>query len=180
MLPERGLRLDPPVDVAEALDANLDAARRTLETRYHAAGDKNQFVYAEAGGLVYKATHLLGRGPQAVLFAVFWTALMALLILRRLKPSVRTFGRVAVPVALATMLIGLLFWGQVYTDSTYRVGVIVVDGTKLRDGKDERAQGKDIPEGMEVRIVERDTGWTRVELNNGRQGWVEDDAIRQI
>jgi len=177
---QRGLRLDPPADVAEALDANLDAARRTLQTRYHATGDKNQFVYAEAGGLVYKATHVLGRTPLAILFAGFWTVLMALLMLRRLKPESRGFGRAAVPVALATVLIGLMFWGQVYSDSTYRVGVIVVDGAKLRDGKDTRAQGKDIPEGMEVRILEEDTGWTRVELNSGRQGWVQDDTIRQI
>ncbi|PKN58114.1 MAG: hypothetical protein CVU56_07550 [Deltaproteobacteria bacterium HGW-Deltaproteobacteria-14] len=177
---KRGLRLDPPADVADALTANLDAARRTLQTRYHVAGDKSQFVYAEAGGLVYKATHVLGRTPLAVLFAGFWTVLLLLLVLRRLRPTSRGFGRAAVPVALATVLIGLMFWGQVYTDSTYRVGVIVVDAAKLRDGKDVRAQGKDIPEGMEVRIVERDTGWTRIELNSGLQGWVEDDAIRQI
>ncbi|TNF32317.1 MAG: hypothetical protein EP329_10610 [Deltaproteobacteria bacterium] len=177
---KRGLRLDPPADIADALEANLDAARRTLQTRYHATGDKSQFVYAEAGGLVYRATHVLGRTPLALLFATLWTVLMALLMLRRLRPSARAYGRAAVPVALATVLIGLMFWGQVYTDSTYRVGVVVVDGAKLRDGKDLRAQGKDIPEGMEARIVEQDDGWTRIELNSGRQGWVEDTAIRQI
>jgi len=177
---QRALRLDPPSDVADSLAANLDAARRTLQSRYRGGGDKSQFVYAEAGGLLYMLTHVLERTPLALLFGVFWVALLTLLALRRLRPATRFFGRAALPVGLATVLIGLMFWGQVATDAAYQVGVIVVDGAKLRDGKHRSAQGKDIPEGMEVRIVERDTGWTRVELNSGRQGWVEDDAIRQI
>lgn len=177
---QRALRLDPPSDVADSLAANLDAARRTLQGRYRADGEKSQFVFAEAGGLVYKATHLLGRTPLAVLFAVFWTTLFLLLILRRLLPEARLFGRAALTVGLAATLIGLLLWGQVYTDAAHRVGVVVVDGAKLRDGKHRSAQGKDIPEGLEVRIVERDGEWTRVELNSGRQGWIEDAAVRQI
>lgn len=177
---QRGLRLDPPGDVAESLSANLDSARRALQARYRSTGDRSQFVYAEAGGLVYKVTHVLGRTTPAMLFAALWVLLLLLLILRRLRPATRAWGRAAVPVALAAGLAGLLLWGQVITDASHRVGVVVVDGAKLRDGKHAEAQGKDIPEGLEVRIVEHDAGWTRVELNSGHQGWVEADNVRQI
>lgn len=177
---QRGLRLGGPADVAESLRANLDSARRALQARYRSTGDRNQFVYAEAGGLVYKVTHVLGRTTPAVLFAALWCLLLLLLALRRLRPATRAWGRAAVPVALAAGLAGLLLWGQVVSDASHRVGVVVVDGAKLRDGKHAEAQGKDIPEGLEVRIVEHDGEWTRVELNSGHQGWIEADSVRQI
>jgi len=176
----RALRLDPPTDLGAALRANLDAARRTLQVRYRASGDQSQFVYGEASSFLYRATHLIGPTPLAVLFAAFWFGWLALLIGRRLRPAGVALGRAAVPVGLAALILGLTLAGQLYTESTHRVGVVVSEGTKLRDGRHEAAQGRMIPEGLEVRIVDQDEGWIRVELSNGRQGWVPDGAVKQI
>ncbi|MCA9517465.1 MAG: tetratricopeptide repeat protein [Myxococcales bacterium] len=177
---QRALHLDPPDDVADSLRANLDAARRTLSTRYRASGDENQFIYSEAAGFLYKATHVLGRTPLAVVFAVLWVGFMGLLILWRLRPDLRWAGRAAVPAAILALLLGLMVWGQLYTDASQRVGVVVTDDAVLRDGRHEDAKGKAVPEGLEVRIVEQDPSWTKVELANGHQGWIVSEQVKQI
>lgn len=177
---QRALHLDPRAEVAESLRANLDAARRTLSTRYRASGDESQFIYSEASGFLYKATHVLGRTPLAVAFAALWILLMGLLIARRLRPEQRGAGRAAVPVAILALLLGLMLWGQLFTDASQRIGVVVTSDAMLRDGRHEDAQGKAIPEGLEVRIVEQDPSWTKVELANGHQGWVAREQVKQI
>ena len=50
----------------------------------------------------------------------------------------------------------------------------------LREGPHPDARGVDLPEGMELRIVDATDGWTRVELANGRDGWVALGSVKQI
>ncbi len=176
----RALRMDPATEVVEALNRNLDAARRTLRSRYRSS-EKGQVIYAEAGGLFYQATHLLDRTPMALLFAGFFVLLMGLLIARRRRPrSARGLGRVAGPVGLATVLLAVALWGQVYTDAAQRIGVIVSDDARLRDGKDSESRGSTIHEGLEVRILREDGDWTMVEKTDNQRGWVQTADVKQI
>jgi len=176
---QRALRLDPPAQLAEALDANLGAARRTLQTRYRQSSDE-ALVYADPSGVLYHVSHVMARTPLAIVFAALWTAFFVLLMLRRVRSGARWPGRAAVPVGIAAALAGLLVWSQIATDADHRIGVVISDGAKLREGAHESAQGKDLPEGIEVKILEGDESWTQVELSNGNKGWIEAAKIKQI
>ncbi len=180
----RALRLEPAPEVVEALERNLDAARRTLRARYRGSA-KEQVIYGEAGGLFYKVTHLLDRTALPLVFAGFFVLLMGLLVARRLRPGAALLlGRVAVPIAVpiavATALLAVAVWGQRYTDASQRVGVIVSGDARLRDGKDTQARGDTIHEGLEVRILREDAPWTMVEKTDGQRGWVQSSDVKQI
>lgn len=176
---KRAQKLEPPAPVAEALEQNLDAARRTLQARYRVSSDATM-VYADPTGIVYQLTHLLNESALLVIFTALWLAFFGALILRRLRLRSRWPGRVAVPLGVLVALTGALVWGRIASDADRRVGVVVSADAMLRDGKHEIAQGKALPEGLEVRILDGDSDWTRVELAGGRRGWVASKNVKQI
>jgi len=176
---KRAQKLEPEGALAEAIDRNLDASRRTLQARYRSSTNTSM-VYADPSGVVYQVTHLAGETTLAVTFALLWFGLFGLLMLRRLRPNARWPGRVAVPVGLLVAVSGALVWGRIATDAAQRVGVVVAAEAMLRDGKHEIAQGKSLAEGLEVRILDGDNAWTQVELADGQRGWVESKSIKQI
>ncbi len=175
----RAQKLEPDAPLSEALARNLDAARRTLQARYRASSDAT-LVYGDPTGVVYQVTHLVGETALALTFGLLWLGLCALLVLRRLRTEARWPGRTAVPVGVLVAIAGALLWGRIATDADQRVGVVVSSEAMLRDGKHEVAQGKSLPEGLEVRILDGDSGWTQVELAGGRRGWVESKDVKQI
>jgi tetratricopeptide (TPR) repeat protein len=176
----RGLRLEPDGPVAQGLQQNLEVARRVLQERYRAGEDKSQFIYAEPGGLIYQLSHATSVLTLIVVFLAAWWLALGLASLRRISPERRWPGPVAVPALIIATLAGLVLAGRVYTDNTFRLGVVVEDRVTLREGPNADAQGVDVPEGMEVRIVDGDAAWTKVELSNGRRGWVETTEVKQI
>lgn len=165
--------------LADALERNLDAARRTLQARYRATSEAT-LIYADPTGIVYQITHLASEDALALGVGALWFALFGLLTLRRLRPGARWPGRVAVPVGVLVALAGALLWGRLASDADQRVGVVISAEAMLRDGKHEIAQGKALPEGLEVRILDGDADWTRVELAGGRRGWVQSKDVKQI
>ncbi len=177
----RGLLLDPPDSVGAGLSKNLEIARRVLQDRYRSGGDKTQFIYGEPGGLFYRLTHLAAVSTLAALFIATWWLLFGLLIAWRARGAAgRPFGGAAIPVAVLLLLVGVLLWGRVSTDQHYRLGIVVQEEVVLREGPHPDARGVDLPEGMELRIVDATDGWTRVELANGRDGWVALGSVKQI
>jgi tetratricopeptide (TPR) repeat protein len=174
----RALRLEPGADVKAALDTNLDAARRTLQARYRTSGDAG-LAYGDPSGFWHQVTHVIGGDALAILFGTLWCLLFAALITRRLRPA-RWSSVTAIPLAIALVLAGILLWGRITTDAAYRIAVVVKPDATLRDGRHESAQGKELPEGLEVRILDGDTEWTQVELANGRRGWVDAQELKQI
>lgn len=176
---QRALRLDPPGQLAEQLDSNLSAARRTLQTRYRQSSTE-ALVFADPSGVLYHVSHVIARTPLAILFAGLWVAFFALLILRRVRAGAKWPGRAAVPVGIAAALAGLLVWSQVATDADHRIGVVISEGVKLREGAHESAQGKDIYEGTEVKILDGNEEWTQVQVSNGNKGWIESGKLKQI
>lgn len=176
---QRALKLEPDEALGESLDNNLDASRRTLQARYRQTSD-DALVYGDPSGALYQASHVIGPTPLAILFALVWTGFFALLALRRLRPHARWPGRTALPVGIAAGILAFMVWAQVTTDADHRIGVVVADDAKLRDGPHETAKGKELPEGIEVRILEGNADWTQVELASGRRGWVEATRVKQI
>jgi len=177
---QRGLRLEPPADVADALRRNLDTARRVLQTRYRAASE-TALVFADPSGVLWQVTHLVSGNTLAIVFAAVWILFFGLLALRRLRPSfARWGGRLAVFPGLAVVLTGLVLAGRLASDTDHRVGVVIQGDVTLRDGPHENAQGGQLPEGLEVKMLESVEGWLQVELAGGRRGWVAGEAVKQI
>lgn len=176
---ERARRLEPDAKLAEALDRNLDAARRTLQARYRSLSSTT-LVYADPSGIAYRVTHLVGGDALAIGFAVLWAAVFGLLILRRVRPAARWPGRLVVPIGLLAALAGVLVWGRLATDADQRIGVVVSPNAMLRDGKHEVAHGRELPEGIEVKILDGDEAWAQVELGDGNRGWVSAKDLKQI
>jgi tetratricopeptide (TPR) repeat protein len=173
---KRALALEPDGTLTDTLERNLDAARRTLQTRYRASSD-TALTYATPASALYRITHAVEERPLAVAFMASWTLLFAALIWRRLQASPWP-SRLAVALGLCAGAAGLMLAGRMVSDAEGRLGVIVVADAKIRDGRHEVAQGRDLPEGLEVRIVESDNeGWTQVELASGKRGWVASEDI---
>jgi tetratricopeptide (TPR) repeat protein len=175
----RAQKLEPDSKLSDALDKNLDAARRTLQARYRATSD-SALVFASPADALYQVTHLLDELPLSLGFLVVWAALFSLLIARRLRPDARWPGRLAIAAGLVALLAGLLVWGRVATEGDNQLGVVVASGSLLRDGRHALAQGKDLPEGIEVLIVDSEGEWLQVELSSGRRGWVSAADVKQI
>ncbi len=60
----RAQKLEPDTRLAEALERNLDAARRTLQARYRTSSNTSM-VYADPSGVIYQVTHLVGRDRRS-------------------------------------------------------------------------------------------------------------------
>ena len=176
----RALRLDPADDAATRVRSNLETTRRLLQKRYRASGTNSQFIYTEPGGFVYALTHVLPGGWLAALFLGLWALALGALVWRRLRPGRKAPAAVALGTGLAAAVFALMLWGQVYADRSFRLGVVVRDEVVLHEGRHRDARGVDIPEGMEVRVLEADDAWARVELANGRQGWVPTESVKEI
>ena len=61
----RAQKLEPEAALAESLERNLDAARRTLQARYRTSSNTSM-VYADPSGVIYQVTHLMGETPTAI------------------------------------------------------------------------------------------------------------------
>jgi hypothetical protein len=177
---KRALALEPDARLQDTLERNLDAARRTLQSRYRSSSD-TALTYANPASALYRVTHSVSEPVISLAFVVLWTALFGVLILRRMLQGARWPGRVGIALAIFAALSGLMLGGRLWTEDEARIGVVVAPDAKIRDGKHEVAQGREIPEGLEVRIIDaEDPDWTQVELASGRRGWVDSDEVKQL
>ena len=69
---------------------------------------------------------------------------------------------------------------RISTDEGFKLGVVVADGIVMREGPDVHARGVDVPEGMEVRVVDVTDGWHKIEIPSGRAGWIAERALRGL
>lgn len=175
----RAQALEPDSALADALDKNLDAARRTLQARYRAGSD-SALVYASPADALYQATHIVGELPLALGFLVAWVSLFGLLVVRRLRPHTRWPGRLAIAAFVLALLSGLLLWGRVVSESSHQLAIVVASDALLRDGRHELAQGRELAEGLEVKIVDAQGEWLQIELASGKRGWVSASQVKQI
>jgi SH3-like domain-containing protein len=87
---------------------------------------------------------------------------------------------VAVPLAVLVLLVGGLLVARIATDDSFRLGVVVADGVVMREGPDVHARGVDVPEGMEVRVLDDTPGWHKIEIPSGRSGWVAEKVVSAL
>jgi tetratricopeptide (TPR) repeat protein len=175
----RAQALEPDSALGDALDKNLDAARRTLQARYRAGSD-SALVYASPADALYQATHVVGEAPLALGFLVAWVSLFSLLVVRRLRPHTRWPGRLAIAAFVLALLSGLLLAGRVMSESSHQLAIVVASDALLRDGRHELAQGRELAEGLEVKIVDAQDDWLQIELASGKRGWVSASQVKQI
>ncbi|MEC9073468.1 MAG: SH3 domain-containing protein, partial [Myxococcota bacterium] len=173
----RGLLSQPEADVARSLESNLQVSRRVLQQRYRTTGQTSQFIYDEPASLAYRVSHAVSRWTLEGVFLSAWGLLASLLVWRRMRPLRRGLSVAAVPAALVALLVGVTLVTHHLSDQGRRIGVVVVDKSSLREGPHAEARGVRLPEGMEVRVVDKVDAWVRVELSNGRQGWVRDGEV---
>lgn len=120
--------------------------------------------------------------------AMLWTSLsayvalwvLAILRLHGLAPWSR---RMLLPaIVLCTLPMALLFHEQRSIEKA-RDAVLMRDAPALNgpsEGVYEPTFDRDLPAGVEVRLIESRHGWARVELIDGRETWVPLSAIARV
>ena len=166
--------------VLESLEQNIEVARAKLSDRYRSGGDNRQFIFDDATGMLYIVTHIIERNLLTTLFLVFWCMFCGTLILRRLKPTIKAIGVSAITVGIPSLIFGLMLFGQVLSSDHATLGVIVRAEISLQEAPHQEAAGHEIPEGMEVKVLDQRDEWTHVELANGREGFVPTEAIATL
>ena len=175
----RGLQCEPEETLAESLAYNLEISRRALQARYRASNDGSQFIYTEPGGWLYQLSHTISFDGLLWAFLGLWWVLCVLLIVRRYSARAGIVS-LAIPLGVMTVLVGALLLARIVTDQEFKLGVIISDDVVMREGPDVHARGVDVPEGMEVRLVDETTGWHKVEIPSGRSGWVDAATLRPL
>ena len=175
----RGLQCEPDDALRDGLGHNLEVTRRALQARYRASNDGSQFIYSEPGGWLFQLTHTMSLEVLLWGFLGVWWLLAICLVARRLLRG-RIWGSLAFPTAVLAVLLGFMLAGRLGTDASFHLGVVVSDGVMMREGPDPHARGIDVPEGMEVRVLEASDTWRKIEVPGGRAGWIADVSLRSL
>ncbi len=180
----RALAAAPSPDTQAAAEANLSKARELLRTRSQEARKAGQLLYDETHGVFYTIFHLLRADTLAVLLLGSYLGFVALLLVRRLFRSDlrrRVLRPLAVALGIVAAIFGVLTVGNAYTSVDLVLGVVVRPDATLRSGRSPDAPAVALPEGLEVRLLGApDDGFVRVQLGNGREGYVAEDVVKQI
>ena len=181
---KKALKYEPDATLRADIASNLDATRAALGERYRKDTSKAQFVFDESHGVAYSLFHLLGPRTVKWTFVGLWFLLFVALVGRRVlpRPEVRRgLGIAAIVVGVLAVIAGTFYSGAVVTNRKTTLGVVVAGDARLKEGRHPDAPEHEIPEGLEVRIVDaRDPEWTRIELSNGQEGWVPPGAVGEI
>ena len=166
----RALKLDPGDADARA---NLDLAR---------SQNVDQVVGAEARPLLVRA---LERVPDALaigVFAIAWLVLWGGLAGRRFVPAGirRGIAAASLAAALAAVPAGALLAGKAAARGTPSA-VIVAAVAPVREGAEAALRPAfELHEGTEVRVLEVRSGFVRVRLGNGLEGWVSAGDLEPV
>ncbi len=175
---KRALTLSPSPDLERGIRANLESATAAIVERHRKDQDRAVTVLDETHGALYSVFHLVSPALSGWAMAGLWVGLLGLIALRRRLAFARTAAVItAIPWALATTL----FLGNVITSEAVVRGVVVKDNVRLQEGRGAGATESDVPEGLEVRILDTsDPAETQIRLSNGREGWVPAKAVGAI
>jgi len=171
----RAQTLDP---IDHRIAANLAEARARV-------GDRPQRLDGDSlVGRIASWRHLLPLPTRLLACAAAWLLLWALVAASALVParSDRAAQGWRLAIALAALSsIGLA--GTVGVDLLEQRrdtrGVVLPEGVVARTGSGDRfapAFETPLASGTEFRVVERRPAWLRIELSDGRSGWIGEDA----
>jgi tetratricopeptide (TPR) repeat protein len=173
---ERALRLDPNLEPARD---NLILARETVASRW-----ADRLEGAESDPLWLRITTFFTVGQLALIFLLCNVLLFGGLTSSRFLAT--GFTRTAVTVtngfsAAALISVSVLLAGHIYFLELVDVGIVLPDQLQMREATDDKsAERADIHAGLRVEVIDREPGWLRIELANGHEGWVPDDAIGEL
>ena len=173
---ERALRLDPSdADVRY----NLEFARAQTQDKI----DEVPEIFFEQWG--HSLCYLLPSNTWAVLSLVFFGSTVALLLLFLLgnTPARRRIGFFA---AIASFLLAFLGWDFAQwqrTEARRQDMAIVMRPVSSVKSSPSAESAKDLfilHEGTRVKILDNVSGFTNIELSDGRQGWIPSGEIEII
>lgn len=166
---ERAVVLDPAsADAAH----NLQVARRLAQRKV-----KDVLKGVQQQGLIDSWLRSMKSGGWWTLFlALWWSMFVLLFALRFIKPGPARAGMIAVNsfVALLALLAALLLAGRVHLDRATREGILLPDRVEVREGPAPSARSTfKLHAGHRVRLEGESSGWVRIRLPNGLEGWIE-------
>jgi tetratricopeptide (TPR) repeat protein len=173
---ERALAIDPS---AEDARFNLEASRQLVTSRV-----KDELRGAAVEPFWMRLLSPLRVGVFAILFlVVWWVGFGLLLALRYIQPGPARSGLVA-GTALAAVLalcLGGLLAGRVYVTEAVKSGIVLPEMLEVREGPDETTKVSfKIHAGLKVRLIGSDSGWARLRLANGLEGWVPSREVGRL
>ncbi|MFT5357643.1 MAG: hypothetical protein ACI9KE_004880 [Polyangiales bacterium] len=181
---KRALQLDPSEGLERKIRDNVERCVEALMDRHRKDVSRSVTVLDETHGVVYSLFHLMTVTQIAVAFGLFWLAFFGVLIARRFVSSRehrRGLRNAAISLAVPLVLAGILFAGNRITSETVIRGVILDSNVQMRDGRHPEAPASDVPEGLEVRLIDTtDPTETHIRLSNGKEGWIPAASVEAI
>lgn len=187
-------------DLGHAIAAYLRAEQlmpgdADLERNLAQARGRVEQTFARSGGTllvdsVARWWHLVPLGARLALAWSSWALFWALVVWRIAAPRAaagsdgrRIAWRSAILLVLATWLV---FGGSIIADEVLRWArpraVLVESGVALRKGNGEgfeQAFAETLGPGVECVVLEERPGWLRIELPDGRTGWVKSTQVER-
>jgi len=173
---ERALKLDP--SYADARH-NLAFAQTQLQDKIEAVPEFFLSVWGR------KLCWLLPSDTWAALFLVLLAAALAcaLLFLLGRRVAARKTGFIAgiVALVLALLCVSFAFWQRSdYRKADSAIVTRAVTTVQSAPGRDSAKDLFVLHEGTKVRLLDSVGSWRNIELADGRQGWLESDALEVI
>ena len=155
-------------------------APRDAELRANLAFVRNQVHGAtlrESSWQKWMGTLTLNEG--AILTAVLFWALFALLVLRQLKPTLAPKLRTATRLALTlTIFSGAILGLQAANHFNSAVAVVTVADATARSGPFDEAQSVfSVRDGAELKVLDRHDDWVQVANGAGKIGWFSQKQV---
>ena len=180
---KRALASAPSGELEQAIRNNLTMTVESLLERHRKDVSKSVTVLDETHGVAYSLFHLVSANTLAWIFLPTWTLMFLALLLRYVVAEGirKRLTTAAVIVALPAFSSGALLLGNLSTQTSVVRGVIVERSVRIREGRQADATMTDVPEGLEVQIVDdSDPQETEIQLSNGKQGWLPAGAVEKI
>jgi tetratricopeptide (TPR) repeat protein len=158
------------------LDANLRAARRRRMNQFETSG---QTALLHTLFFWHYDTPLRSRVTVGVvLYVLLWTMAIAALYVHRVR-----WRYALVPTAALCVIVGASVATDAWLTPRERDGVILADETVVRKGNGvsyEPQFNEPLHAGAEFEIKERRGRWLRIELPDGKSGWIEESAAEIV
>lgn len=181
---KRALESAPAESLQRKIKENLALSHGVLQEQHRRDIRRSVAVLDESHGVIYSLSHLLTGNQTALLFGLMWCLLFTGLVARRFVRSEErrsALKTVTIVLFFMTIVSGGLFAGNQLTSVNVVRGIIVSSNVQMRDGKHPDAPASDVPEGLEVRIMDNtDPSETRIQLSNGKEGWVPSNTVQSL
>ncbi|MBK8479592.1 MAG: tetratricopeptide repeat protein [Proteobacteria bacterium] len=182
-------RLGPAVYAFEralALESGSDDARHNLRLARQRAAQGGRDVLrgvSDQPAWQRAASVFELRTAWWLTLILWWAVLAGFVLVRRTAPGPARAGLVAGNALLGLLLlasVGLL-GARIHLERSVRYGIVLPDKLAVREGPEAAARSAySLHAGLRVRLVGEVSGWRRLRLGNGLEGWVRSDAIGPI